>query len=116
MSSREDADSLLARLALGERRDYIGEPVSQLAHALQAADRARRAGAAQELVLAALFHDFGHIVASGPEMDGFGAVDHESIGADHLAAHGCSTQVTEPIREHVRAKRYLCWRHSGYFD
>lgn len=109
------ADQLLAYLAGGEDRDYIGESVSQLAHALQAADRARRARAAGELVLAALFHDVGHLVAPGaPTMDGFGVVDHESIGADLLARAGCSPAVTEPIREHVRAKRYLCRRKAGY--
>ena len=37
------ADALLAWLEGASERDYIGEPVSQLAHALQCAAAARQA-------------------------------------------------------------------------
>src|SRR5262249_61686486 len=74
------ADQLLAYLAGGEDRDYIGESVSQLAHALQAADRARRARAAREPRLAALFPDVGHPVAARPPpMDRFARLHHPPI-------------------------------------
>ena len=39
---------------------YVGEPVSQLEHGLQAAGLAIKAGAAEHMVLAALLHDVGH--------------------------------------------------------
>ena len=42
-------------------RDYIGEPVSQRDHALQAASLACAASAPSEAVLAALLHDVGHL-------------------------------------------------------
>jgi predicted HD phosphohydrolase len=109
------ADQLLGFLRAGRERGYIGEPVSQLEHALQAADRARRAHASPALVLAALFHDLGHLIApDAPTMGAWGVQDHEAIGADLLARHGCSPELTEPIREHVRAKRYLCWKNPRY--
>src|SRR5262245_32384119 len=116
MSPSERADRLLGILAAGANADYIGESVSQLEHALQAAARARAGHADDDLVLAALFHDIGHLVApeGASTLDGFGIADHESLGADLLASYGCSPAITEPIREHVRAKRCLCARSSGY--
>ena len=42
-------------------QDYIGEPVSQREHALQAAAHARASGAPEAAVLAALLHDVGHL-------------------------------------------------------
>jgi phosphonate degradation associated HDIG domain protein len=112
------ADSILAALAAGNARGYIGEPVSQLEHALQCAALARRANAEPAVVLAALFHDIGHLVApdGSPTLDEFGIADHESIGADWLLAHGFSPAVAEPVREHVRAKRYLCARYPHYHE
>src|SRR4051812_38876134 len=114
-TAAERADALLACLAAAGERGYIGEPVSQLEHALQAAARAHRTGAADALVLAALFHDVGHLVApDAPVMDGFGVIDHERIGADLLLAYGASRALAAPVREHVAAKRYLCARKPGY--
>jgi putative nucleotidyltransferase with HDIG domain len=115
LSAEARADALLACLAAASDRGYLGEPVSQLEHALQAADRARRARAADALILAALFHDIGHLVApDAPVMDGFGVVDHERIGADLLRAYGCAEALAAPVREHVAAKRYLCTHKPGY--
>jgi gamma-butyrobetaine dioxygenase len=89
-------------------RDYLGEPVSQLEHALQAADLAGKEGASEPLVAAALLHDVGHLL--GPEEDpaeqGIDAV-HEERGCAWLAGR-FGPEVTEPVRLHVAAKRYLC--------
>ncbi|MFI5067531.1 MAG: hypothetical protein ACHP9Z_26605, partial [Streptosporangiales bacterium] len=41
-------------------REYLGEPVTQAEHMLQAAALAEAAGAGQELTAAALLHDVGH--------------------------------------------------------
>lgn len=87
---------------------YLGEPLSQLDHALQTAHLAREAGADDWLVAAALLHDIGHLVTleSIPEEYGFDK-RHEFIGAAWLAR--CfGPEVIEPIRLHVTAKRYLC--------
>ena len=58
----EMSRELLAVLENARSAEYIGESVSQLEHALQAAWHAERSGAAEAVVLAALFHDIGHLV------------------------------------------------------
>ena len=85
----------LAGLQLGLGRDYIGEPVSQLEHALQCAALARAARAPAHEVLAALFHDIGHLIApaGSAEMAGLGIVDHEGLGAAWLRALGFDPRV-----------------------
>ncbi len=103
--------------SLGEV-DYIGEPVTQLAHMQQAAWLARSAGADEALILAAFFHDLGHLCADNdaPQMDGLGVVGHEQIGADYLKACGFSERVAAGVASHVAAKRYLCCRKPGYYE
>ena len=109
------ADALLLWFEGASERDYIGEPVSQLAHALQCAAAARQAHAPEEAVLAALFHDVGHLAGAGlPEMDGLGVVDHEGIGARLLEDAGCSKAMAELVGNHVAAKRYLCFHDAEY--
>ncbi len=54
--------SLFALLSTQGHADYIGEPISQLAHCLQAAHFAERAGADAPTVIAALLHDVGQFV------------------------------------------------------
>lgn len=94
--------------SLGERA-YRGEAVSQLEHALQAAFQAEQAGAGPALIVAALLHDYGHYLF---DMDAealrAGIHDrHDAIGAEALA-QAFPPAVTEPVRLHVEAKRYLC--------
>jgi phosphonate degradation associated HDIG domain protein len=106
----------LGILARASESGYFGEPVSQLAHALQCAHFARRAGGDDELVLAALLHDIGHLVAApdAPQMEALGVVGHEAIGAEYLRARGFSTRVAELVRGHVQAKRYLTAADPAY--
>jgi phosphonate degradation associated HDIG domain protein len=97
--------------------DYIGEPVSQLEHMWQAAALAEAAGADDEVVLAAFFHDMGHLCApatAAESMDGFGAVNHERLGADYLRARGFSARVARLVESHVQAKRYLTHKYPSY--
>lgn len=114
-TTADRAAALIERLAAAESHDYIGEPISQLEHALQCAALARAAGADDELILAALFHDLGHLTEL-EDMDGLGAVDHERHGADVLLAFGCSRRVAALVRGHVAAKRYLCAKKPAYYD
>ena len=70
-------------------QDYIGEPVSQREHALQAAAHARASGAPKAAVLAALLHDVGHLqYPKQDSMAGFGTRAHEVLGAHFLASLG----------------------------
>lgn len=99
--------------------DYIGEPVSQIEHMSQAAELALLAEADNEMILAAFFHDIGHLLANrlhSATMDGYGAVDHEKMGAEYLASMGFSRRMCSLIQNHVQAKRYLTLKRAGYFE
>ena len=88
---------------------YAGEPITQLAHALQAAQLARAAGADDALVLAALLHDVGHLLDPGAgEAATAKGLDlrHEALGARYLA-RWLPAAVLGPIAQHVAAKRLL---------
>lgn len=97
-------------------QEYLGEGVTQLAHALQTANLAARSGAPDELVVAALLHDIGHLCApeDAERMKGVGILDHEFVGADFLQERGFSELVTEVIYGHVPAKRYLVSKSQEY--
>jgi gamma-butyrobetaine dioxygenase len=102
-----------------------GEGVSMSEHMLQTAALAERAGAPAHLVVAALLHDIGHFgtdfpddYAEGRHAAMLGAETdhrHEEVGARLLAPFFAS-EVTEPIRLHVAAKRYLCAVEPDYRD
>ena len=98
--------------------DYLGEPVTVLAHLLQAGALAEAAGAAPALVAAAPLHDIGHLPGVGDRtrrdlLAGTGS-RHGAQGAAWLA-QWFPPSVTEPIRLHVPAKRYLCAVEPSYF-
>jgi gamma-butyrobetaine dioxygenase len=88
-------------------RDYLGEPVTIGIHMRQAGALAEAAGAEGSLVAAALLHDIGHL---RNETDG----RHGDAGAQWLS-QWFGEAVTEPVRLHVAAKRYLCATEPGYF-
>jgi len=99
--------------------DYIGEPVSQLEHMSQSAQLALNEGFDDEVVLAAFFHDIGHLcveVTSENTMDGYGIKSHEKIGADFLRNLGFPERVAKLVENHVQAKRYLTYKYPSYFD
>ena len=94
-----------------------GEHVNQIEHALQCAMLAQQAGASDELVVAALLHDVGHLLhrdARGALLAGVDDV-HENLGAKYLAKW-FGPAVCQPIALHVQAKRFLCHREPGYHD
>ena len=96
--------------------EYFGESVTQAQHMLQAGALAEAAGAPGELVAAALLHDLGHFhgEVSGHELMRGTDNRHSHTGADWLA-QWFGPAVTEPVRLHVDAKRYLCAVEPGYF-
>ncbi|WP_210712859.1 phosphonate degradation HD-domain oxygenase [Pseudomonas sp. MWU349] len=97
--------------------DYIGEPVSQIEHMSQAAQLALAEGYDDEVVLAAFFHDIGHICQQDAEnMGGFGVVSHERLGADYLRRAGFSERLARLVEYHVQAKRYLTFKDPGYYQ
>ncbi|WDH53071.1 HD domain-containing protein [Pseudomonas chlororaphis] len=97
--------------------DYIGEPVSQIEHMSQAAQLAMAEGFDDEVVLAAFFHDIGHICGQDAEnMGGFGVAGHERLGADYLRRAGFSERLARLVEYHVQAKRYLTCKEPGYYE
>ena len=109
MSTTAELDTVLNLLVTGGTEQYGHESVNQLTHALQAAAIAEASGASPALITAALLHDIGHL--TDPEFEP--ALQrgedrwHEDLGADYLAGL-FGPDVTEPVRLHVPAKRYLC--------
>jgi gamma-butyrobetaine dioxygenase len=113
-----DPISVLADLFATEGADeYLGEPVTQASHMLQAAALAKAAGARPPLIAAALLHDVGHFAAAVSGHDLMRGTDnrHSEAGADWLA-QWFGPEVTEPVRLHVAAKRYLCAVEPGYAE
>ncbi len=102
------ADRVLELLSKAGEMEYHGERVSQLEHALQAAQIAREDGGSNEEIIAALLHDIGHIwPVEGREMTTVGVITHDAIGAGVLRELGFAQGVADIVAGHVRAKRYL---------
>jgi phosphonate degradation associated HDIG domain protein len=102
-------DRLLAPLRSRGGSGYLGEPVTQLEHALQSARLAAAEGGPDALVVAALLHDVGWLLAdsaAGPD-------DHAARSAAYLAP-SLPPGVTQPVRLHVEAKRWLCATSPDY--
>jgi phosphonate degradation associated HDIG domain protein len=96
---------------------YHGEAVSQTEHALQSAALAERQGATDTLVVAALLHDIGHLLDGQNEDLALNGIDgqHEEAGHAWLSKY-FRPEVTEPVRLHVDAKRYLCAKNATYLQ
>jgi gamma-butyrobetaine dioxygenase len=110
---------VLAELFAGEGAlSYLGEEVSLATHMLQAGALAEGSAAPEPLVAATLLHDVGHFTAIGRRQTGGHQIEridyrHQDTGADWLA-RWFPVEVTEPVRLHVMAKRFLCSVDPGY--
>jgi len=94
----------------------MGEAVTMSQHMEQSAACAAADGASDSLVIAALLHDIGHFIGEHPIDALENGIDnnHEAVGANYLQAH-FPQSVSEPVRLHVDAKRYLCATDPEYF-
>ena len=110
----DDVFDLMARRGTGR---YGLSAVSQLEHALQAAALATQRNLGDEMVIAALFHDLGHLlVGDDVNLAGRGVDDvHEETSA-RILDRLYGSNVAEPVRLHVAAKRYLCGVNPGYYQ
>ncbi|GLO48883.1 phosphohydrolase [Pseudomonas putida] len=109
-------DSTFALYERHGRDDYIGEAITQLEHMSQAAQLAMAEGFDDEVVLAAFFHDIGHLCGGDASMGGYGVVSHERIGAEYLRRCGFGERMARLVQYHVEAKRYLTLRQPGYYQ
>ncbi len=104
-------------------QDYIqnggleyGERVNIREHCFQTAHFAEEDGADDLMIAAAFLHDYGHLIHGLEEDIADHGIDgmHEEVGAEALAEWFIPA-VTEPVRLHVPAKRYLCATDEKYF-
>jgi predicted HD phosphohydrolase len=84
--------------------ESYGEAVTQLEHALQCAALARRDRADDQVVMAALLHDLGHLVTAAPDSE----QRHHGRHAAELLRPSVPGRVAWLVEYHVVAKRYLC--------
>ena len=90
--------------------------INQRQHAQQAAWLVERRGCAPALIAACLLHDIGHLVHGLGDNPAAAGVDDEHEAAGHaFLAQWFGPEVTEPVRLHVAAKRYLCATEADYF-
>lgn len=113
-------DTIVPFLAdIFERRggeEYLGEPVTMAQHMLQGATMAEAAGHPPLIIVAALLHDIGHFTSEFGmfRMDDTKDRYHEDAGAEVLERF-FPPVVTDCVRYHVAAKRYLCATDPAYF-
>lgn len=96
--------------------EYLGEPVTMTEHMLQGATIAEQNRQPEEIIVGALLHDIGHFTS---EFGTFSMEDtedryHEEAGAKVLEQFFPSV-ITDCVRYHVAAKRYLCATKPEYF-
>lgn len=119
MSNISKADVLAEIDRAFARRGHegYGEGVSQADHALQCALCAERDGASPALITATFLHDIGHLLHDLPQDIADQGIDteHESLGSAWLSQY-FGPEVTEPVRLHVDAKRYLSAVEPGYYE
>ena len=111
------AQDLLELVRSKGHMEYADEGVSQLQHAWQCGTLARHAGGSKALELACWLHDIGHMLTDLPGTPTMQGIDdqHEATGAKVLH-HLWGNHVSEPVRLHVQAKRYLVTTRPGYLD
>ena len=100
--------------------DYIGEPVSQIEHMTQAAMLAEEDGQPVEVILAALFHDIGHLIQiecrESERMGNYGVKNHELIAGRFLRDHGIPEPIPSLAENHVKVKKYRTYKDPEYYN
>lgn len=111
VNTKELIDVLIHAFIWRGHTRYHEKQVNLAKHMLQAADIAQHHGESQNVVVAALLHDIGHLLFSNhSDTDGvFTDTDprHEVFGVKYLR-DWFPCVVTDYIRYHVASKRYLC--------
>lgn len=96
--------------------EYLGEPVTMAEHMLQGATIAEQNGQSEEIIVGALLHDIGHFTSEFGTYHPDDTEDrhHEDAGEAVLAPF-FPPVITDCVKYHVAAKRYLCATKPEYF-
>jgi phosphonate degradation associated HDIG domain protein len=96
--------------------EYLGEPVTMAQHMLQGATIAEQQGLSEEIIVGVLLHDIGHFTSEFGTYHPDDTEDrhHEDAGAEVLGRFFPSV-ITDCVKYHVAAKRYLCATRPDYF-
>ncbi|MCE8538511.1 HD domain-containing protein [Ruegeria pomeroyi] len=96
--------------------EYLGEPVTMAQHMLQGATIAEQNGLPEEIIVGALLHDIGHFTSEFGTYHPDDTEDrhHEDAGEAVLAPF-FPPVITDCVKYHVAAKRYLCATKPAYF-
>lgn len=96
--------------------EYLGEPVTMAQHMLQGATIAEQQGLSEEIIVGVLLHDIGHFTSEFGTYHPDDTEDrhHEEAGAEVLGRFFPSV-ITDCVKYHVAAKRYLCATRPDYF-
>ena len=86
-------------------------------HMLQAASIAYDEGLSNSNILSCLFHDIGHMIIDDEDdpSELIGNIYHETIAASFLSKIFIN-EVVEPVKNHVKAKRWLCTSDQRYYE
>ncbi len=101
----------LRTLMEGRGTQAYGERITIAEHCLLTALAAQSAGEPDTMILACLLHDVGHWLDE-PD-DEFGIYSHAEQGGRWVAQR-FGPSISEPVRLHVEAKRYLCSLDPDY--
>ena len=102
----------------GGNAAYFGENVSQFEHAAQSLMLAISEEQSIDMQVAAFLHDIGHLLetyANEKAMDIYGRKDHEEAAQLWLMERGFSKKIQTMVKNHVIAKRYLCFKNPEYY-
>ena len=117
-SDNEEFADLLFNFIREEGKTNYDESVTQLQHSLQTASLARTEDGRSHIVIASLLHDIGHLlIDENDSKNNFLKKDlHHEIIASNFLKDFFSEEITETIRLHVVAKRYLCSIDNSYYE
>lgn len=108
---------LFERMASRGTGAYGLSDVNQVEHAIQSAALASGLGLSDEMIIAALFHDIGHLFSEEDvDLASLGVDDHHEDSSADVLLPLFGPMVSEPVRLHVAAKRYLCSVENDYFS
>lgn len=95
--------------------NYFGEIVSKREHMIQTAILAQDNMESEQVILACLLHDIGHLLKND-DMNGLGVQNHGIIGKQYLEEMGMNKKVCKLVEKHIDAKRYLVSIDKTYYE